>query len=50
MTRNGYAGSDGRSILVLYKIINSESDGADSFYNCFHMAYGSGPTLNSIKQ
>merc|ERR1712238_579399 len=49
MTRNGYSGS-GRSILVLYKIINSESDGVESFYNCFQMPYGSGPTLNSIKQ
>jgi len=49
MARDGYSGS-GRSILVLYKIINSESDGVDSFYNCFQMPYGSGPTLNSIKQ
>jgi len=36
--------------LVLYKIINSESDGTDSLYNCFQMPYGSGITLNSIKQ
>jgi hypothetical protein len=38
------------SILVLYRIVNSESDGADPNYNCFSMPYGSGITLNAIKQ
>merc|ERR1719162_2442856 len=49
MVQNGYDRSESRSILVLYKIANSESDGVESFYNCFQMPYGSGPTLNSIK-
>lgn len=51
MSRNGYhANGGGESILVLYKIINSKSDGAGGLYNCFRMTYGSGPTLNLIKQ
>ncbi|VEU43220.1 unnamed protein product [Pseudo-nitzschia multistriata] len=51
MSRNGYhPGGRGDSVMVLYKIINSESDRAGGLYNCFQMAYGSGPTLNSIKQ
>lgn len=49
MARTRYAGNGGSSIFVLYKIINSESDGVDSFYNCFQMPHGPGPTLNSIK-
>jgi hypothetical protein len=50
MSRNGYPSNGGRNILVLYKIVNSKSDGAGDFYNCFQMPYGNGLTLNSIKQ
>lgn len=46
---NGHGG-DGRTIFVLYRIVNSESDAADTFYNCFQIPYGSGPTLSLVKQ
>jgi len=50
MSRNGYTNPQtGPMILVLYKIVNSESDGVDDLYNCFQMPYGNGITLNSIK-
>lgn len=50
MSRNGYSNPQtGPMILVLYKIVNSESDGVDDLYNCFQMPYGKGITLNSIK-
>jgi len=46
---NGHGGS--RTILVLYRIINSDSDASDPSFNCFQMPYGSsGPTLSSVKQ
>ncbi|KAG7346687.1 hypothetical protein IV203_005756 [Nitzschia inconspicua] len=48
---NGYGHhQQQRSVLVLYRIINSDSDGADPHYNCFSMPYGSGITLNAVKQ
>lgn len=50
MSRNGYGPNGGNTIIVLYKVVNSKSDGAEDLYNCFHMAHGKGPTLNSIKQ
>eukprot|EP00536_Pseudo-nitzschia_multiseries_P000684 jgi/Psemu1/317400/estExt_fgenesh1_pm.C_80028 len=50
MSRNGYHGNGGNHILVLYKIVNSEAVAAGTLYNCFQMPYGSGPTLNAIKQ
>jgi hypothetical protein len=51
MSRSGYSNPQtGPVILVLYKIVNSESDGADDLYNCFQMPYGKGITLNTIKQ
>jgi hypothetical protein len=40
----------GRTVLVLYRIINSDSDSRDPLYNCFQMPVGGGPTLASVKQ
>lgn len=40
----------GRSVLVLYRVANSESDGSTPLYNCFKMPFGSGPTLSAVKQ
>mmetsp|Transcript_7903 Transcript_7903/g.22803 ORF Transcript_7903/g.22803 Transcript_7903/m.22803 type:complete len:506 (-) Transcript_7903:17-1534(-) len=38
------------SILVLYRIANSESDSGDPLFNCFRMPFGNGPTLAAVKQ
>jgi hypothetical protein len=42
--------SGNRSILVLYRVVNSDSDGCTPMYNCFRMPYGSGPTLTVVKR
>ena len=47
---SGYGHNSAATILVLYKIVNSKSDGDDDLFNCFRMPYGKGITLNSIKQ
>jgi hypothetical protein len=51
MASNGH-GNPGSSILILYKIVNSESDGGDeALFNAFSMPRGSsGPTLAAVKQ
>mmetsp|Transcript_27968 Transcript_27968/g.65759 ORF Transcript_27968/g.65759 Transcript_27968/m.65759 type:complete len:475 (-) Transcript_27968:304-1728(-) len=45
-----YGSNGGNMILVLYKVVNSTSDGPGEMYNCFPMPYGKGVTLNTIKQ
>ena len=51
MASNGH-GNAGSSLLILYKIVNSESDGGDeALFNAFSMPRGSsGPTLAAVKQ
>ncbi|KAL7574799.1 hypothetical protein ACA910_010644 [Epithemia clementina (nom. ined.)] len=47
---NGHGGS-GKTILVLYKIVNSDGDGEDNLFNAFPMPRDpKGPTLASVKQ
>jgi len=55
MATNGYGNrNNDSSIFVLYKIVNSESDSDDPFYNAFTMprseAGSKGPTLASVKR
>jgi hypothetical protein len=40
----------GSTVLVLYKIANSESDGGDDHFNAFHLPRGPPPTLAAVKQ
>lgn len=44
-------GSPNTTILVLYKVVNSDADSADPLFNAFSMPRESkGPTLTSVKQ
>lgn len=46
---NGSAGNN--SVLVLYKVVNGESDKDDPMFNAFSMPRtGKGPTLATVKQ
>ena len=38
------------TVLVLYTIVNSESDKDDPLFNAFHMPRGSGTTLKTVKE
>lgn len=49
MAANGHH-HGGRSILVLYRVVNAEADSSDPLFNCFQMPYVKSPTLNSVKQ
>lgn len=41
----------GDSILILYKVVNSEADNGDDIFNAFSMPRGpKGPTLATVKQ
>jgi len=49
MASNGY-GNQGASLLILYKIVNSDSDKDDPNFNAFQMPRGSATTLKSVKE
>jgi len=49
MASNGHARGD-ENILVLYKVVNSETDPEGDHYNAFHMPGGSSLTLAAVKQ
>lgn len=44
------AGSNGNSVLVLYKVVNSGTDPDGGLYNAFAMPRGGGITLASVKK
>ena len=49
MASNG-SSNGGETIIVLYKIVNSECDTEGGHYNAFHMPRGNGLTLAAVKQ
>lgn len=49
MAANGHGGGHD-NILVLYKVVNSETDVEDDHYNAFHMPGGRTLTLAAVKQ
>lgn len=49
MAANGHGGGQ-ENILVLYKVVNSETDAEDDHYNAFHMPGGRSLTLAAVKQ
>lgn len=49
MASNGHGGGH-ENILVLYKVVNSETDSEDDYYNAFHMPGGRSITLAAVKQ
>lgn len=49
MAMNGH-GSGRENILVLYKVVNSETDTDSDHYNAFHMPGGQALTLAAVKQ
>mmetsp|Transcript_27450 Transcript_27450/g.40368 ORF Transcript_27450/g.40368 Transcript_27450/m.40368 type:complete len:508 (-) Transcript_27450:2446-3969(-) len=42
--------NDGSQVLVLYKVVNSGTDGDGALYNAFHMPRGRGLSLAAVKQ
>jgi hypothetical protein len=49
MAANGH-GSGHENVLVLYKVVNSETDPDGDNYNAFHMPGGRSLTLAAVKQ
>lgn len=49
MASNGY-GNSGSTILVMYRIVNHESDKDDPQFNAFHMPRSAGTTLKAVKE
>lgn len=48
MAANGH-GRGNENILVLYKVVNSETDPDSDHYNAFHMPAGGSLTLAAVK-
>ena len=46
---NGHSNS-GSTVLVLYKVANSDSDRDDSCFNAFQLTRGRPPTLALVKE
>ena len=49
MAATGYANS-GATILVMYRIVNHESDKGDPMFNAFQMPRSAGTTLKAVKE
>jgi hypothetical protein len=49
MASNGYSNGS-ESILVMYKVVNSETDPEGDHFNAFHMPRSSSVTLAAVKQ